>query len=211
MRAANPRRTPSQARSKVTVEAIYEACIQVFHKSGPESLTTSRVAERAGVSVGTLYQYFPDKQAMMLALLERHLLRIADFVSAVCEENKGQTLDEMVPHIVDAMIGAKMARADEALALYPITLEAQGAALVNRVLHQGQLAICDALASAAGVRFTDLRMVSFIFGTAVMAPLQAVLAAGAAPPLVDALRQHLGLMLTAYAKSVAVPVTGQSG
>ena len=166
-------------------------------------MTTTRVADRAGVSVGTLYQYFPDRQAMLLALLERHLIRIADEVSAVCEANKGKTLEVMIPDIVHAMVDAKMAHPDEALALYPVTLEAQGKALENRVLYQGQLAICDALASASGVRFTDLRMVSFLIGTAVMAPLQAVLAAGAKPALTAKVRQHLGVMLTAYARAQA--------
>jgi len=204
--AATSRRKPSQARSVVTVNAIFEACIQVFNQTGPDSLTTTRVAERAGVSVGTLYQYFPDRQAMMLSLLERHLIRITEDVSAVCEANKGTTLEVMIPNIVHAMVDAKMAHPEEALALYPVTLEAQGKALENRVLYQGQLAICDALASASGVRFTDLRMVSFLIGTAVMGPLQAVLAAGAAPTLVRKVREHLGVMLTAYARTLAIPV-----
>jgi AcrR family transcriptional regulator len=56
-----PRKTPVQERSTVTVEAIYEATFQVLLAVGPDRLTTTRVAERAGVSVGTLYQYFPNK------------------------------------------------------------------------------------------------------------------------------------------------------
>jgi len=57
-----PRKTPVQERSTVTVEAIYEATFQVLLTvGGPDRLTTTRVAERAGVSVGTLYQYFPNK------------------------------------------------------------------------------------------------------------------------------------------------------
>jgi AcrR family transcriptional regulator len=55
-----PRKTPVQARSTVTVQAISEATIQVLLSHGAERLTTTRVAERAGVSVGTLYQYYPN-------------------------------------------------------------------------------------------------------------------------------------------------------
>ncbi len=73
---------PVQARSLNTVEAIFEACIQVLTTMGVERLTTTRVAERAGVSVGTLYQYFPNKQALLAAVLEKHLLLV---VSAVEE------------------------------------------------------------------------------------------------------------------------------
>jgi AcrR family transcriptional regulator len=75
-----PRKTPVQARSTVTVEAIYEATFQVLLAVGPDRLTTTRVAERAGVSVGTLYQYFPNKQSLLLSALEKHQDRV---VSAV--------------------------------------------------------------------------------------------------------------------------------
>jgi AcrR family transcriptional regulator len=57
---------------------------QVLLKSGQDRLTTVNVAERVGVSVGTLYQYFPNKQELLLALLERHMLRTAKVVEDVC-------------------------------------------------------------------------------------------------------------------------------
>src|SRR5579862_5736285 len=65
--AFEPRKTPIQARSAVTVEAISEATIQVLLSHGTERLTTTRIAERAGVSVGTLYQYYPNKQSLLFA------------------------------------------------------------------------------------------------------------------------------------------------
>jgi hypothetical protein len=57
-----PRKTPRQARAEATLDAIFEATIQVLLAVGERRLTTTRVAERAGVSVGTMYQYFPHKQ-----------------------------------------------------------------------------------------------------------------------------------------------------
>ncbi len=71
--ALQPRRTPVQRRSTATVEAIVEAAAQVFERHGYASGTTNRIAERAGVSIGTLYQYFPNKDAILIALTERHL------------------------------------------------------------------------------------------------------------------------------------------
>lgn len=68
--AFEPRKTPIQARSTVTVESICEATIQVLLSHGLERLTTTRVAERAGVSVGTLYQYYPNKQSLLFAVIE---------------------------------------------------------------------------------------------------------------------------------------------
>ena len=66
-----PRKRPQQERSRITVDAILEAAAQVFDAGGHASLTTTAVAERAGVSVGTLYQYFPDRDALVSGLVER--------------------------------------------------------------------------------------------------------------------------------------------
>lgn len=80
------RRTPRQPRSEATVEAILEAAFQLLEQGGVEALTTNHIAERAGVSVGTLYQYFKGKQAILAALAQRRAAaardRIADIVMA---------------------------------------------------------------------------------------------------------------------------------
>src|SRR6202161_4430708 len=68
-----PRKSPVQARSAASVDAILDATLQILLKIGKERLTTTRVALRAGVSVGTLYQYFPNKSALLQAALRRHL------------------------------------------------------------------------------------------------------------------------------------------
>src|ERR1700744_1131571 len=72
VKALEPRKTPVQARSAASVEAILQATIQVLLKDGKLKLTTTRVAHRAGVSVGTLYQYSPNKSALLQALLKAH-------------------------------------------------------------------------------------------------------------------------------------------
>ncbi|TNF35888.1 MAG: TetR/AcrR family transcriptional regulator [Deltaproteobacteria bacterium] len=68
-----PRKTPRQRRARATVDDLLEAAAQVFDALGYAAGTTNRIAERAGVSIGTLYQYFPSKEALAVALLERHL------------------------------------------------------------------------------------------------------------------------------------------
>ena len=80
-----PRKSPVQARSAASVEAILEATIQVLVDAGKERLTTTRVARRAGVSVGTLYQYFPNKSALLQAALKRHLDEVTDAIELVCK------------------------------------------------------------------------------------------------------------------------------
>ena len=66
-----PRKKPVQNRSGHTVDAIFEATVQVLLALGPDKLTTTKVADRAGVSVGTLYQYFGDKRSLLHGVLER--------------------------------------------------------------------------------------------------------------------------------------------
>jgi AcrR family transcriptional regulator len=67
------RKRPRQQRSRETVEAILEAAAQLFQRDGYTATTTNKVAERAGVSIGSLYQYFPNKDALLVALAEHHL------------------------------------------------------------------------------------------------------------------------------------------
>jgi len=68
-----PRKRPRQDRSRATVDAILEACARVLIKHGFDGLTTNAVADAAGVSIGSLYQYFPNKEALVAALVERHI------------------------------------------------------------------------------------------------------------------------------------------
>lgn len=68
-----PRKTPRQERSRLTVEAILDAAARVFERHGYAAGTTNRIAARAGVSIGSLYQYYPNKDAVLVALAERHL------------------------------------------------------------------------------------------------------------------------------------------
>jgi AcrR family transcriptional regulator len=103
-----PRKSPVQARSAASVDAILEATIQVLLSVGKERLTTTRVAARAGVSVGTLYQYFPNKSALMQAVLKRHLEQVAEAVERVCREQEGNSLTQIGPALINAFLDAKM-------------------------------------------------------------------------------------------------------
>ena len=89
----DPRKKPVQHRSKATVEVILIAATQVFEAHGYAAGTTNRIAERAGVSIGTLYQYFPSKEAIAVALLERHIAdtdhRLHEWVGHMVVEQHG--------------------------------------------------------------------------------------------------------------------------
>src|SRR2546427_6536509 len=79
------RRQPVQARAQRTLQAIVQAAAQILVKEGEAALTTNRIAERAGVSIGTLYQYFPDKQAVFRAMRsEEHTSELQSQSNLVC-------------------------------------------------------------------------------------------------------------------------------
>ncbi len=81
------RRTPRQERSKATREAIVEAAARVFSEVGLERATTARIAEVAGVSPGSMYQYFPSKEALVTALFEREVEEQTQAFLAIAQEH----------------------------------------------------------------------------------------------------------------------------
>lgn len=82
---AAARRTPTQQRSRQTVDTLFEAATHILETDGEQGLTTNRIAERAGYSIGTLYQYFPGKDAILLALMRRMRERTLDELDEVLE------------------------------------------------------------------------------------------------------------------------------
>ncbi|HEY1999491.1 TetR/AcrR family transcriptional regulator [Paraburkholderia sp.] len=205
-RGLEPRKTPRQARSVVTVDAVFEATIQVLLSDGVHRLTTTRVAERAGVSVGTLYQYYPNKQALLYAVLQRHLTGMAEVVERTCEQQRHQPLAVMTQRLVHAFVAAKTANVDESLALYLVAAELNAAKLVAEASERMRAATSSMLASAADASFEDLPTVTFIFLSAMTGPIRAVLEGRASPKMMRALREHLVTLCDAYLKRVALPV-----
>jgi AcrR family transcriptional regulator len=80
------RKRPRQERSQVTFEAIVEAAARILAEEGERALKTNHVAERAGVSIGSLYQYFPDRKAIVRALMEREAAHAAALRPAAIDD-----------------------------------------------------------------------------------------------------------------------------
>jgi len=74
----NPRKSASQERSRATVDALLEATARVLIREGYDRASTNRIAELAGVSIGSLYQYFPSKEALVAAVIDRHTQEISE-------------------------------------------------------------------------------------------------------------------------------------
>ncbi len=147
--AFNPRKLPTQTRSAITVSAILEATIQVLLREGKEKLTTTLVARRAGVSVGTLYQYFPNKTAVLQEVLRRHLGEVADAVEQACRDQRGAHPEAMGRALVRAFLGAKLRDVKTSVALYAVGSDVEGMKIARQVGTRSRKAIEAMLESAS--------------------------------------------------------------
>jgi AcrR family transcriptional regulator len=102
----SPRKRPRQTRSRATVEAILGATIRVLVSRGYEGATTIAVAARAGVSVGSLYQYFPNKESLVAALVERHSAEIIACIDATLANVDGSDPRRAVRALIRAAMDA---------------------------------------------------------------------------------------------------------
>jgi AcrR family transcriptional regulator len=192
---------PVQSRSEATVDAILEATLQVLIAEGLERCTTTRVAERAGVSVGTLYQYFPHKQSLLNSLLARHLNEVSQAVIACCGEQHGAALQPMVGALVSSLIEAKLARPEASRALYMIAMDHGGEAILHEVQDKMCRAVSVLLASAADASFAQPQTVAVILITSLAGVLCHAVGSETSP---ETVHQHLSTMGYAYVKAYAV-------
>ena len=196
-----PRKLPVQARSTASVDAILEAIVQVLLSVGKERLTTTRVASRAGVSVGTLYQYFPNKSALLQAVLKRHMDEVMEAVERVCREQKGNPAREMAISLVSAFLEAKLKEAKTSVALYSVSSDVDGAKIVARMSVRSNKAIAGMLATAREPLNRDPQLVALMLQGAMAAVSRRVLESGAPEKHLAALREELIFFVCTYVEA----------
>lgn len=103
-RALSPRKAPRQERAKATMQAILEATAHVLVEEGWDHASTNRIAVRAGVSIGSLYQYFPSKEALLVALVEQHAEETMGILARLIDELRDAPLQDAVRALVGAML-----------------------------------------------------------------------------------------------------------
>lgn len=101
----SPRKAPTQERAKATVEAILEATARVFLRDGYDRSSTNKIARAAGVSVGSLYQYFPSKESLAAALIDRHMAEMESLL-VIPADAASRSLPELARDIVRGMLAA---------------------------------------------------------------------------------------------------------
>ena len=98
------RREPQQRRSQLTRDTMLDAVSVVLKRYGPEGVTTNRISEVAGFSIGSLYHYFPDKQAIYGALHQRHVDAVRVAVARALAEKASGPLDDFVVTLVEVLV-----------------------------------------------------------------------------------------------------------
>jgi AcrR family transcriptional regulator len=166
--ATKPRKHAIQERSRATVDALVEATARILVKEGFDKASTNRIAETAGVSVGSLYQYFPSKESLVVAVIERHHQELMQVVSDVLADVATLPMEKAVRKLVAAAVAAH--RVDPKLhrvlaEQLPRTGRMENVETFNREgysLFRGYLE-----AHAAEIRAIDLDLAAFVCVTAI--------------------------------------------
>jgi AcrR family transcriptional regulator len=155
--------------------------------------------------VGTLYQYYPNKQSLLCAVLADHLDKVAAAVEAACEDARHKPLSDMIRAVVEAFVDAKMERIDVSLALYQFAADVGGPALARRVGQRSRKALESMLQTASDIASPlDKFAVEMMFA-AMAGATRYVLEAGASAAMIRDLRQHLVVLCQSYMVTQHVP------
>jgi AcrR family transcriptional regulator len=156
------RRRPKQERALQTVGAILEAAVRVLKREGVDALTTNHIAEVAGVSIGSVYQYFPDKGAIFAALHQRHIESVDRLVAAQLTLHSDSPLDELMEAMIGAMIDAHAADPELCeLLMSELPHRAGGAEDFSSRLH-GAFRLAIAARTRKKKKFRDLDKTVFV-------------------------------------------------
>jgi len=180
------------------VDAILEATLQVLIEVGKARLTTTRVANRAGVSVGTLYQYFPNKSAALQAVLERHLNEVTAAVEAACEANHGSSLETMATALMTTFFDAKLRNARYSRALHAVSDDIDGDAVVQRIGHRITRAIAAMLETAPEGLNTEPRSAAMMLQSAMTGAGRRMVDGGLPEREVEILKRESIVLARAY-------------
>ena len=191
----SPRKTPIQARSNASVKAILQATVQVLLKEGVARITTKKVAARAGVSIGTLYQYFPNKISLLYVLLRQQLESFELNFDKACAEVRGAELTEMADVLASAFVRTKFGDAETSIALYAAAGNCDGC---RRMRTRTAKVLADTIATASDRTVTDPSRVAKMLFSAMAGISRDIVAAGLTRNTMSEMEQELARLLRTY-------------
>jgi AcrR family transcriptional regulator len=158
-----PRKLPKQLRSKETVDAIFEAAMQVLQKSEREDPSVQSIADRAGVSVGSLYQYFPSKQSFVSALIRFHLESATAAFEKQLLTAYGLSAEEAAVRLIEEFVNSMAPRSKIELSMMQYFCRLGDLFALTQVDEQMNQAIERFLSSlGTEVRPVDLQIAAFL-------------------------------------------------
>jgi AcrR family transcriptional regulator len=166
----DPRKEASQERSRLTVAALIQATARILVREGFDKASTNRVAEVAGVSVGSLYQYFPGKEALVAAVIERHNEEIVQTVRSELADIATQPLEQGVRKLI--AVAVKAHRVDPRLhRVLAEQIPRVGKLAKVETFNRGNLALFRNYLEShrSEIRALDLELASFICVTSIEA------------------------------------------
>jgi AcrR family transcriptional regulator len=173
------RKTPVQQRSIHTKATLLDTATEILHSDGEAGFTTNRVAERAGFSIGTLYQYFPDKNAIVAALAERERAAIERALTAAIERADTADLDAVIRVVVHTAIGAFGRRRHVRKFVILTMLRMNLAVSAMRSIDQIGLAVLQAIQVRAGDKMRPLSdTAAFVCTRAIMGAIRGAVLEG---------------------------------
>lgn len=200
----NPRKKPQQRRSRDTIHTLFEATIQVLLANGFEKTTTIQIAERAGVSIGSLYQYFPNKRALLAAIVRQHVGGVVDATIVACKSVHGRPIEAMCATMMSSFVDAKTRRPEVSRVLYLPTASVNADAIVKEESTRCAQAVHDMLITASNATFEQPILVSRMLIASIVGPTRAVIEAGGDRNTFESLKTHLTALAVGYLKEVSV-------
>jgi len=183
------------------VDAILKATVQVLLRVGKEKLTTTRVAARAGVSVGTLYQYFPNKSALLRAAMRLHMEEIFAEVDKVCAAQRGQPAEQMAEALAVAFLAVKMRDPKKSRALYAVSSEGEGAKIAAVAVRRVNNKIVGLLESAPEVLKTDLQLMAAVLQSTIAGMKRQLLESDMPEAQFEVMQRELVLVVRSYVRA----------
>lgn len=171
------RRRPRQARSQGTVDAIYAATVQIIEREGGDTLTMKRVSDVSGYSIGTLYQYFQDRDSLLMAMATAHRDRLIERLKAVLAASQDQPCRDAITGLVAVLVDdARSKRKTFRAAARAVARKGMAARMLNamRVVDESiaraltEWAVSHGMALSPACQFVLSRSLTSVLWSAVM-------------------------------------------
>ena len=195
----SPRKAPRQSRSQATVTAILDATARILVERGSTAASTNAVAERAGVSVGSLYQYFPNKEALVSAVQARHGEQMMAAIQRALTKAMDATLEDALAGLVEAAVEAHRVDAD----LHRVLEERLGTMAVDAMHDKYTDVMEDRIVALLArhrdeITAPDLKLAAYLLMNAAHALIHAVVLQRPKGISLKLATQEIGSMMTAY-------------